>query len=106
MSSKKQAMEVRKFTAAEQRAAKAERVSVSEAEPYGWVAESRAGKESYILYSSPFTKRLVCTCADYIYRGKDDPAYECKHVTAVLKFIARWYLTNEYDPIRQVCKNR
>ncbi len=105
MSSKKQAIEERKFTAAEERAAKAERVNVSEAQPYGWVARSASGKEFYILYSSPYTKRLVCTCADYIYRGKDDPDYECKHVSAVLKFLGRWYLANEYDPLRQICKN-
>lgn len=105
MSSKKQLLEERGFTAAEQRAARAERVTVSEAEPYGWVAVSESGKEAYILYSSPYTKRLVCTCADYIYRGRDDSTYECKHVTAVLKFIGRWYLTNDYDPLRQICKN-
>jgi hypothetical protein len=105
MSSKKQLSPEHGFSAAEQRAARAERVSVSEAEPYGWIAESESGKETYILYSSPYTKRLVCTCADYIYRGKDDAAYECKHVSAVLKFIGRWYLVNDYDPVRQICKS-
>jgi hypothetical protein len=120
MSSKKQLSVEHGFSAAEQRAARAERdrvseavpygwiaerVSVSEAEPYGWIAESESGKETYILYSSPYTKRLVCTCADYIYRGKDDSAYECKHVSAVLKFIGRWYLVNDYDPLRQICKS-
>jgi hypothetical protein len=103
MSSKKQPTERPLFSPAEQRAAKAERVKVSEAEPYGWIAESESGKEFYILYSSPYTKRLVCTCADFIYRGKDDPDYECKHITAVLKYIGRWYLVNEYDPLQQIC---
>jgi hypothetical protein len=93
------------FSPAEQRAAKAERVQVSEAEPYGWVAESESKKESYVLYADPFTKQLVCTCADYIYRGKDDPRYECKHVSAVLKFLGRWYLANLYDPIHQIYRN-
>ena len=105
MSAKKQSASLGSLTPAEQRAAKAERVKVSEAEPYGWVAESELGKEFYILYSDPHVKRLVCTCADFIYRGKDDPRYECKHVTAVLKFIGRWYLVNEYDPLRQICKD-
>jgi hypothetical protein len=106
MSSKKQLIEGQFFTPAEQRAAKAERVKVSEAEPYGWIAESESSQEFYILYSSPYTKRLVCTCADFIYRGKDDPGYECKHVSAVLKFIGRWYLAHEYDPLRQICRPR
>jgi hypothetical protein len=94
MSSKKQLVEEYGFTAAEQRAARAERVSVTEAEPYGWIAVSESGKETYILYSSP-----------YIYRGKDDSAYECKHISAVLKYIGRWYLVHDYDPLRQICKS-
>lgn len=105
MSSKKQAAELSAFSPAELRAAKAERIKVSEAEPYGWIAESEAKKEAYVLYCDPHIKRLVCTCADFIYRGKDDPRYECKHVSAVLKFIGRWYLINEYDPLRQICKD-
>ncbi|MBI3651973.1 MAG: hypothetical protein HY231_13215 [Acidobacteria bacterium] len=105
MRSKKPVLERQIFTPAEQRAAKAERVKVSEAEPYGWIAESQSSRELYILYASPYTKRLVCTCADFIYRGKDDPDYECKHVTAVLKFIGRWYLQHHYDPLQQVCGN-
>ena len=93
------------LTPAEQRAAKAERVKVSEAEPYGWIAQSEAGSEPYVLYADPHVRRLVCTCADFIYRGKDDPRYECKHVSAVLKFIGRWYLTHQYDPVDQIFKN-
>ena len=105
MRSKRHLAESQAFSPAEQRAAKAERVRVSEAEPYGWIAESETKKEAYVLYSDPYTKRLVCTCADFIYRGKDDPHYECKHVSAVLKFIGRWYLANQYDPLEQICKS-
>lgn len=103
---KKQTDGVRALTPAEQRAARAERVKVSEAEPYGWVARSESGKEFYILYADPHVKRLVCTCADFIYRGKDDPHYECKHVAAVLKYVGRWYITHEYDPMDQVFKEK
>jgi hypothetical protein len=106
MSAKKQFSQAGVFSPAEQRAARAERVKVSEAEPYGWVAESDAKLERYILYADPFGKRLVCTCADFIYRGKDSPTYECKHISAVLKFIGRWYLANEYDPQRQIVGGR
>ncbi len=105
MKSKKQSAELQSFSPAEQRAAKAERVQVTEAEPYGWVAESETKQESYVLYADPYTKRLVCTCADFIYRGKDDPRYECKHVSAVLKFLGRWYLVHEYDPLQQICRS-
>lgn len=37
---------------------------------------------------------------DFIYRGNAEPGYECKHVSAVLKFIARRYLACEYDPFQ------
>lgn len=88
------------FSPAEQRAARSERIRVSDAEPYGWMAHSEADHEhSYHLFRDPSTKRLVCTCADFIFRG-DNPAYECKHVSAVLKYIARQYLALEYDPQR------
>ncbi len=90
------------FSPAEQRAARSERVKVSEAEPFGWIAFSESGSErNYRLYRNPETKQLVCTCADYIFRGNDDPFFECKHVTATLKFIARRYLALEYNPERQ-----
>jgi hypothetical protein len=102
MNAKKQEPRVDLYSPAEKRAARAERVQVTEAEPYGWVAASEMGREKYILYADPFHKRLVCTCADFIYRSKDGSPYECKHVTAVLKFIGRWYLTNEYDPQKQI----
>jgi len=90
------------FTAAEQRAARSERIRVFEAEPYGWIAHSETGSErDYHLFCDPETKHLACTCADFIYRGNAEPGFECKHVSAVLKFIARAFLAHEYDPARQ-----
>jgi hypothetical protein len=101
---------VHAFTPAEQRAARSERVRVFEAEPYGWIARSEQSAEAgpqqnserdYHLYCDPDTRHLACTCADFIYRGNAEPGFECKHVSAVLKFIARRYLASEYDPRRQ-----
>jgi hypothetical protein len=90
------------FTPAEQRSARAERVKVFEAEPYGWIAQSESGAEpGYHLFRDPDTRSLACTCADFIYRGNAEPGYECKHVAATLKFIGRQYLRLEYDPRRQ-----
>ncbi|HEX8847420.1 MAG TPA: hypothetical protein VF791_22440 [Pyrinomonadaceae bacterium] len=90
------------FTPAEKRAARSERIRVALASPYGWIAYSEAGHErDYRIYCEPTTKRLVCTCADFIFNGNGEPGYECKHVSAVLKFIARQYLLQEYDPQRQ-----
>ncbi len=96
------AAKVREFTAAEMRAARSERIRVFEAEPYGWIAFSESGAErDYHLYCEPQTRHLACTCADFVYRGNAEPGFECKHVSAVLKFIARQYLALEYDPRRQ-----
>jgi hypothetical protein len=93
---------VEKFTPAEQRAARSERIEVRDAEPYGWIAFSEAGtEEGYHLFRNPETRRLACTCADFIYRGDHEPHYECKHVSATLKYVARQYLAREYDPHRQ-----
>ena len=90
------------FSPAEMRAARSERIEVSEAVPYGWIAYSESDAErDYHLFRDPETRHLACTCADFIYRGNADPGYECKHVSAVLKFIARYYLAYEYDPLRQ-----
>ncbi len=90
------------FTPAEQRAARSERIHVSDAEPYGWMAYSESDEaQAYHLFRNPESKRLVCTCADFIFRGDADHSYECKHVSATLKFIARHYLAHEYDPRRQ-----
>ena len=99
---KKQRVKREDFSAAEQRAARSERILVSEAEPYGWMARSESGAESdYHLFCEPQTRRLACTCADFIFRGNAEPGYECKHVSAVLKFIARKFLETDYDPHRQ-----
>ncbi len=104
MSSKKQTTKIQTFSAAEQRAARSERIEVYDAEPYGWIAFSEtgaAGDRGYHLFRNPETRRLVCTCADFIYRGDAEPRYECKHISATLKYIARQYLETDYDPQRQ-----
>jgi hypothetical protein len=96
MSKKKQTSHLHLFSAAEQRAARSERVRVFEAEPYGWIAYSESSADrQYHLYRHPETRHLVCTCADFIFRGNDF-LYECKHISATLKFIARQYLAQEY----------
>lgn len=95
---KNAAAKVQAFTPAEQRAARSERIAVFEADPYGWIARSESGAErDYRLYCEPRIKHLACTCADFVYRGNAEPGFECKHVSAVLKFIARQYLKHEYD---------
>lgn len=102
---KKRGAKVEQFTPAEQRSARAARVQVFEAEPYGWIAQSESGVErGYHLFRDPETRALACTCADFIFRGNAEPGYECKHVAAVLKFIARQYLRFEYDPRRQMSR--
>ena len=94
---KNQSTKTPTYTPAEQRAARSERIEVSDAEPYGWIAHSESNDEqSYHLFREPTAKRLVCTCADFIFRGDADPHYECKHITATLKYIARQYLAHEY----------
>ena len=100
---KKQVSKIKDFTPAEQRSARAERVKVFEAEPYGWIAHSEgaADERGYHLFRDPDTRTLACTCADFIFRGNAEPGFECKHVAAVLKFIGRQYLKFEYDPRRQ-----
>ncbi|HEY0004847.1 MAG TPA: hypothetical protein VGB17_08545 [Pyrinomonadaceae bacterium] len=90
------------FSAAEQRAARSERIRVFEAEPYGWMACSESeGEQFYHLFRDPETKHLACTCADFVFRGNAEPGFECKHVSAVLKYIGRHYLAYEYDPRSQ-----
>jgi hypothetical protein len=104
---KKPLARIQDFTPAEQRSARAERVKVFEAEPYGWIAQSDASAERiYHLFRDPETRTLACTCADFIFRGNAEPGFECKHVAAVLKFIGRQYLQNEYDPRRQQLQQR
>jgi len=106
MGSKKQTTKTQIFSAAEQRAARSERIEVRDAEPYGWIAFSESGAEqnNYHLFRNPETKRLACTCADFIYRGDAEPRYECKHVSATLKYIARQYLERDYDPQHQYAR--
>lgn len=102
---KKTTGKIHAFTPAEQRAARSERIKVSEAVPYGWIAHSESGVErDYHLFCDPETRQLACTCADFVYRGNAEPGYECKHVSAVLKFIARRYLAQEYDARRQAAR--
>jgi len=103
---RKQVARIQDFTPAEQRSARADRVKVFEAEPYGWIALSEASdagavERVYHLFRDPETRALACTCADSIFRGNSEPGFECKHVAAVLKFIGRQYLRHEYDPRRQ-----
>jgi len=94
--------DARNLSAAELRAARAERIHVGEADPYGWIAFSEDDRrQTYHLFREPHSKRLVCTCADFIFRGDSEPGYECKHVSATLKAIARQYLATEYDPHNQ-----
>jgi hypothetical protein len=94
---KREATRGEKFSPSEQRAARSERILVDEAEPYGWMARSESDPASnYHLFRDPDTKQLACTCADFVYRGNAEPGYECKHVSAVLKYIARQYLAHEY----------
>jgi hypothetical protein len=91
-----------KFSAIEERAARAERIEVQEAEPYGWMAKSEADEEQmYHLFLDPQSRKLVCTCADFVYRGDAEPGYECKHIAATLKFVGRQYLKHEYDAQEQ-----
>lgn len=102
MKTKKQTNKQEAFTPAEQRAARSERVVVFEAEPYGWIARSESGEgQDCHLFCDPETKRLACTCGDFIFRGGTESGHECKHVVAALKFIARQYLSTQYDPFRQ-----
>lgn len=102
MKTKKQTTKLETWTPAEQRAARSERVVVYEAEPYGWIARSESGdSQDYHLFCDPETRHLACTCGDFIFRGNADSGYECKHVVATLKFIARQYLASQYDPRRQ-----
>lgn len=106
MSRKKERAKVQSFSAAEQRAARSERVKVLAAEPYGWIAfseEDAPQERRYHLFCDPETAHLACTCADFVFRGNAEPGFECKHVSAVLKFIGRCYLAYQYvEPRRRL----
>lgn len=78
------------LSATELRSARSERIEVRELSGGGYVASSELNpSEPYLIYTEPKEKRLTCTCGDYVFRGNDDPAFECKHILAVLKFIGR-----------------
>jgi hypothetical protein len=84
------------FTSIEERAARAKRIQIEEAEPHGWIAHSESGDAFHYLYYSKTDQRLVCTCADYIFRG-EEINHQCKHVLATLLFIAEKYLMDQYS---------
>src|SRR4051794_36708134 len=85
------------LTPEERRAVRAERLSVREAEPYGWICSSGSDDGNvYHLFVDPDTKTLSCICADFIFRGNGDSRYECKHVSAVLKFVGRLAIQSDY----------
>lgn len=87
---------------AERRAVRAVGIYVEDAEPYGWMARSEESLEQiYHLYCDPETHHLVCTCADFVFRGDFVSGYECKHISAALKHIARQYLATAYEPREQ-----
>ncbi len=99
---KRESSQAEVFSPAEQRAARSERIRVVEAEPYGWMAFSESEDANlYRLYRDPASNHLACTCGDFVFRCNAEPGYECKHVVATLKFIARQYLASEYDPHKQ-----
>jgi len=102
MSNKNKIGEVKTLSSAERRAVRAEHVQVEDAEPYGWMARSNKNRDHvYHLFCDPATHRLVCTCADFIFRSDLSLNYECKHITATLKHIARCYLNTTYTPHKQ-----
>lgn len=93
--------ELKTLSPSERRAVRAEHIRVENAEPYGWMAYSEAEPtQMYHLFCEPETHRLICTCADFIFRGDADASYECKHVSATLKHIGRSYLLTSYDAHR------
>lgn len=94
--------ELKSLSPAERRAVRAEHIRIDDAEPYGWMAHSEADPvQVYHLFCDPESRRLVCTCADFIFRGDFGFNYECKHVSAALKYIARQYLATIYTPHEQ-----
>ncbi len=86
------------FSEAEKRAARSERITVCEAFPFGWLAqsESREGS-SYRVFCEPTSRLLVCDCADFTFRGGGEPGANCKHTIAVTRFIGAQYLSREYS---------
>jgi hypothetical protein len=98
LKTKKRVVNIKSLSSSERRAVRAEHIRVEDADPCGWMAYSEADAEQiYHLFCDPETRRLVCTCADFIFRGDAEQFYECKHISATLKHIARSYLSNSYD---------
>lgn len=94
--------DLKSLSPAQRRAVRAEAILVEDAEPYGWMARSEASPNHvYHLFCDPETHRLVCTCADFVFRSDLGCSYECKHISATLKHIARHYLGTAYDPREQ-----
>lgn len=95
------------FTPAERRAARAARIRVDHAEPCGWIARSEDDENGhYHLHYDPKTRRLSCSCADFHFRSRRNPNFECKHITATLIFIARDCLARHYKPVRPISAAR
>lgn len=100
---KRSAFDSKPLSPSERRAVRAEHIRVEDADPYGWMAYSEANTDqAYHLFCEPETCRLICTCADFIFRGDVEQSYECKHVSATLKFIARSYLATSYNAQAQI----
>lgn len=91
---KKSGARVESFTPAEQRAARASRIYVTEAHPEGWLAHSEAGvDEPYWVHAeAPPSNRLSCECADFTFRAHRAPEFKCKHILAVLLYCGNLYI--------------
>ena len=66
-----------------------------------WRIQRQNSNQVYHLFCDPETHFLVCTCADFIFRSEPCSDYECKHISAALKYIARRYLAITYHPLEQ-----
>jgi len=103
LKTKKRLFNSKPLSSSERRAVRAEHIRVEDADPCGWMAYSEANAEQvYHLFCEPETRHLVCTCADFIFRGDAELFYECKHISATLKHIARSYLSNSYKAQAQI----
>lgn len=91
---RKSGSRVESFTPAEQRAARAARIYVTEAEPEGWLAHSEGGvDEPYWVHAEPPpSNRLSCECADFTFRAHKDPGLKCKHIVAVILYCGNLYI--------------
>lgn len=91
---KKPSARVDTFTPAEQRAARASRIYVTEADPEGWLAHSEGGAdEPYWVHADPPpSNRLTCECADFTFRAHKTPGFRCKHILAVILYCGNLYI--------------